>query len=102
MFEDSAEESVSSALRVGSFVAFELENNVRINPASFASQIRIRGLVDKETHDLFQRKLRDRTLMKEPNFRWCSHVSFCPLYIVYCIFTLKDWHGLEILGMGSF
>ena len=38
--------------------------------------ILIRGLVDKETHDVFQRKLRDRALMKEPNFRWCSH---CPL-----------------------
>lgn len=37
--------------------------------------ILIRGLVDQETHDLFQRKLRDRTLMKEPNFRWCSHCS---------------------------
>lgn len=37
--------------------------------------ILIRGIVDRETHDLFQRKLRDRTLMKEPNFRWCSHCS---------------------------
>ncbi|XP_074616900.1 E3 ubiquitin-protein ligase RNF31-like isoform X2 [Acropora palmata] len=37
--------------------------------------ILIRGLVDQETHDLFQRKLRDRTLMKEPSFRWCSHCS---------------------------
>ena len=39
----------------------------------------MRGLVDSETHDLFQEKLRDRTLRKEPNFRWCAHVS-----------TLKD------------
>ncbi|XP_048577169.1 E3 ubiquitin-protein ligase RNF31 isoform X2 [Nematostella vectensis] len=37
--------------------------------------ILIRPLVDNPTHDLFQRKLRDRTLMKEPNFRWCSHCS---------------------------
>lgn len=37
--------------------------------------IMIRGLVDQGTHDLFQQKLRDRTLMKEPNFRWCSHCS---------------------------
>ena len=26
-------------------------------------------------HDLFQRKIRDRTLMKDPNFRWCNKVS---------------------------
>ena len=56
--------------------------------------------MDKETHDLFQRKLRDRTLMKEPNFRWCSHVSFCQLYSE-CIFTLKDCYGLEIFKIGS-
>ncbi|XP_031570397.1 E3 ubiquitin-protein ligase RNF31-like [Actinia tenebrosa] len=37
--------------------------------------IMIRRIVDEPTHDLFQRKLRDRTLMKEPNFRWCSHCS---------------------------
>lgn len=41
----------------------------------------IRGIVDRETHDLFQRKLRDRTLMKEPNFRWCSHVSYLLLVL---------------------
>ena len=38
--------------------------------------------------------------MKEPNFRWCSHVSFCQLYSE-CIFTLKDCYGLEIFKIGS-
>ena len=37
--------------------------------------MQIRTLVDPETHDLFQKKLRDRALRKEENFRWCSHVS---------------------------
>ncbi|XP_075439144.1 E3 ubiquitin-protein ligase RNF31-like isoform X2 [Ascaphus truei] len=36
----------------------------------------IRHYLDQETHELFQRKLRDRTLMQMPNFRWCSHCSF--------------------------
>ena len=31
----------------------------------------LKTVVDSETHDLFQRKLRDRTLMKDPNFKWC-------------------------------
>ena len=55
--------------------------------------LQIRGLVDKETHDLFQRKLRDRTLMKEPNFRWCSHVSF-----VSCI---VHFHLEGLLRLGN-
>lgn len=37
--------------------------------------LQIRELVDTETHDLFQKKLRDRALRKEENFRWCAHVS---------------------------
>ena len=49
--------------------------------------------MDKETHDLFQRKLRDRTLMKEPNFRWCSHVSF-----VSCI---VHFHLEGLLRLGN-
>ena len=31
----------------------------------------LKPILDPETHDLFQRKLRDRTLMKDPNFKWC-------------------------------
>ncbi|XP_067887783.1 E3 ubiquitin-protein ligase lubel [Heterodontus francisci] len=38
--------------------------------------IQIRHYLDEETHELFQRKLRDRTLMEMPNFRWCAHCSF--------------------------
>ena len=34
----------------------------------------LRGLVTEEVHDLFQRKLRDRTLMKDENFKWCYKV----------------------------
>ena len=35
----------------------------------------LKDILDKDTHDLFQRKLRDRTLMKDPNFKWCYKVS---------------------------
>lgn len=27
-------------------------------------------------HDVFQKKLRDRALRREQNFRWCAHVSY--------------------------
>uniref|UniRef100_T1JM07 RING-type domain-containing protein n=1 Tax=Strigamia maritima TaxID=126957 RepID=T1JM07_STRMM len=36
----------------------------------------LKNLVDYDIHELFQRKLRDRALMKDPNFRWCSQCSF--------------------------
>lgn len=35
----------------------------------------IKNLLDKETYNLFQRKLRDRSLMKDPSFRWCVNCS---------------------------
>jgi E3 ubiquitin-protein ligase RNF31 len=40
----------------------------------------LKGIIEEEVHDLFQRKLRDRTLMKDPNFKWCYKVK--PLYII--------------------
>ncbi|XP_060729774.1 uncharacterized protein si:dkey-181m9.8 isoform X1 [Tachysurus vachellii] len=36
----------------------------------------IRHYLDTQTHELFQRKLRDRALQEMPNFRWCAHCSF--------------------------
>uniref|UniRef100_W5N311 Si:dkey-181m9.8 n=1 Tax=Lepisosteus oculatus TaxID=7918 RepID=W5N311_LEPOC len=38
--------------------------------------IQIRHYLEPEIHELFQRKLRDRTLQEMPNFRWCAHCSF--------------------------
>ena len=35
----------------------------------------VQDIMEKDVHDLFQRKLRDRTLMKDPNFKWCYKVS---------------------------
>ncbi|XP_075069817.1 E3 ubiquitin-protein ligase RNF31-like isoform X2 [Mixophyes fleayi] len=46
----------------------------------------IHHYLDQETHELFQRKLRDRALMEMPNFRWCSH---CPFGISHEEDTLK-------------
>ncbi|XP_064640262.1 E3 ubiquitin-protein ligase RNF31-like isoform X2 [Lineus longissimus] len=33
----------------------------------------LKNLLDDATYQLFQKKLRDRHLMQEPNFRWCAH-----------------------------
>ena len=41
--------------------------------------ILLKGIVDEETHELFQRKLRDLTLMSDPNFRWCNKVNLSVL-----------------------
>ncbi|XP_054717553.1 E3 ubiquitin-protein ligase lubel-like [Uloborus diversus] len=37
--------------------------------------IMLKKLVEPQIHELFQRKLRDRVLMRDPNFRWCSQCS---------------------------
>lgn len=37
--------------------------------------IQLKSLLDPPIHELFQRKLRDRTLMQDPNFKWCVQVS---------------------------
>ncbi|GBP76693.1 E3 ubiquitin-protein ligase RNF31 [Eumeta japonica] len=37
--------------------------------------ILLKTLVTTDVHELFQRKLRDRTLARDPNFRWCVECS---------------------------
>ncbi|XP_043482698.1 E3 ubiquitin-protein ligase lubel isoform X2 [Leptopilina heterotoma] len=37
--------------------------------------IQLKSFLDPPIHELFQRKLRDRTLMKDPNFKWCVQCS---------------------------
>ncbi|XP_026667704.1 uncharacterized protein LOC108622912 isoform X2 [Ceratina calcarata] len=37
--------------------------------------IQLKALLDPPIHELFQRKLRDRTLMQDPNFKWCIQCS---------------------------
>lgn len=37
--------------------------------------ILLKNILDEQVHELFQRKLRDRTLMQDPNFKWCVEVS---------------------------
>ncbi|KAI8479486.1 CD40 signaling pathway [Branchiostoma belcheri] len=37
--------------------------------------IMLKSILEAPVHGLFQQKLRDRTLMKLPNFRWCSQCS---------------------------
>ena len=35
----------------------------------------LRKAVAEDVYDLFQRKLRDRALMRDPNFKWCYKVK---------------------------
>ncbi|XP_076352720.1 linear Ubiquitin E3 ligase isoform X2 [Tachypleus tridentatus] len=35
----------------------------------------LKNLVESDIHELFQKKLRDKVLMKDPNFHWCSQCS---------------------------
>ncbi|XP_076270641.1 linear Ubiquitin E3 ligase isoform X1 [Rhynchophorus ferrugineus] len=37
--------------------------------------ILLKGILDAPVHELFQQKLRDRTLMQDPNFKWCAQCS---------------------------
>ncbi|XP_028170195.1 uncharacterized protein LOC114359868 [Ostrinia furnacalis] len=37
--------------------------------------IQLKTLLEADVHELFQRKLRDRTLARDPNFRWCMECS---------------------------
>ncbi|CAH2067092.1 unnamed protein product, partial [Iphiclides podalirius] len=37
--------------------------------------ILLKTLLETEVHELFQRKLRDRTLARDPNFKWCVECS---------------------------
>lgn len=35
----------------------------------------LKNILDPDVHELFQRKLRDRVLMQDPNFKWCVQCS---------------------------
>lgn len=37
--------------------------------------ILLKSILDEQVHELFQRKLRDRTLLQDPNFKWCVQVK---------------------------
>ncbi|XP_063977299.1 E3 ubiquitin-protein ligase lubel isoform X3 [Diachasmimorpha longicaudata] len=66
--------------------------------------IQLKSLLDAPIHELFQRKLRDRTLMQDPNFKWCAQCSsgfyanpnqkrlICPdCRSVTCAFCRRPW-----------
>ncbi|XP_023248282.1 uncharacterized protein LOC106642482 [Copidosoma floridanum] len=66
--------------------------------------IQLKALLDPPVHELFQRKLRDRTLMQDPNFKWCVQCSsgfyadpkhkrlICPdCKSVTCAFCRRPW-----------
>eukprot|EP00062_Callorhinchus_milii_P027956 gi/632991900/ref/XP_007884834.1/ PREDICTED: E3 ubiquitin-protein ligase RNF31-like [Callorhinchus milii] len=37
--------------------------------------VQLRDCLEKEVYSLFHKKLIERTLMKDPKFKWCNHVS---------------------------
>jgi hypothetical protein len=57
---------------------------------------RIQDILEKDTHDLFQRKLRDRTLMKDPNFKWCYKVTIVKLQPVSFDLTKKIFYSMYV------
>ena len=36
--------------------------------------------MNKEQYNLFMQKINERTMMKDPNFRWCIQVSLLIMY----------------------
>lgn len=59
--------------------------------------ILLKNLVDSKHHEMFQRKLRDWTLAKTPNFKWCSKVcSKCSQPTAY---TFDDNATLNLFCM---
>lgn len=46
--------------------------------------ILLKNILDETVHELFQRKLRDRTLMQDPNFKWCIQVGSYSLIQKLC------------------
>ncbi|XP_035268708.1 E3 ubiquitin-protein ligase RNF31-like isoform X2 [Anguilla anguilla] len=40
----------------------------------------LRDCLEKEVYELFHKKLTEHALMKDPNFRWCTHCSFGFIY----------------------
>lgn len=48
--------------------------------------ILLKTILKPQTHELFQQKLRDRTLMQDPNFKWCPKVHKNLLLISSCTF----------------
>ena len=53
--------------------------------------ILLKGIVPLDIHELFQRKLRDRTLAKDPNFKWCNKVKEKFLILFLIILTLYSF-----------
>lgn len=37
--------------------------------------ILLKNILQPDVHDLFQRKIRDRALLRDPNFKWCVQVK---------------------------
>nr|XP_020664984.1 E3 ubiquitin-protein ligase RNF31-like [Pogona vitticeps] len=37
--------------------------------------VQLRSCLDRETYDLFHKKLTEHELMRDPKFQWCTHVS---------------------------
>jgi E3 ubiquitin-protein ligase RNF31 len=44
--------------------------------------ILLKTILQSDVHDLFQRKIRDRALLRDPNFKWCVQVSDVALLVI--------------------
>lgn len=46
--------------------------------------ILLKNILQPDVHDLFQRKIRDRALLRDPNFKWCVQVRGRKLLFLFC------------------
>lgn len=57
--------------------------------------ILLKNILQPDVHDLFQRKIRDRALLRDPNFKWCVQVrktsSGLPFYFAVDESKKKKW-----------
>lgn len=57
----------------GKVISYCMSNVLKDSFYFFIFQLQMQ--VDKEVYDLFETKVRDWHLQKDPHFRWCAHVS---------------------------
>lgn len=60
--------------------------------------ILLKNILQSDVHDLFQRKIRDRALLRDPHFKWCVEVC---LYANICktLFFCHTYGDVEASGV---
>lgn len=59
--------------------------------------ILLKNILQPDVHDLFQRKIRDRALLRDPHFKWCVQVKNEKLSS-FCLFSRRPDHKENFRG----